>query len=231
MSRTLFVTGTDTGAGKTQVTRALIRRARELGARTCGWKPVASGCEETADGLRNADALALEAAARSGEPYELINPFAYAPPVAPHLAAAAAKRPIRVARLEAVHAELAARHELILAEGAGGWRTPLDETWTLGSWVGERGWPVILVVGMRLGCLNHALLTAESVQRAAKLEGWIANLLPEPMPLLDENIATLMKRLSVPWLGTLQTGGDTVVGNEAELDRLLLPPKPLAARA
>lgn len=228
MNRTLFVTGTDTGVGKTQVTRALIRRARELGASVCGWKPVASGCEETGEGLRNADALALEAEARSGEPYALLNPFAYAPPVAPHLAAAAAGRPIRVTHLRAVHGELASRHGLVLAEGAGGWRTPIDETWTLGSWVGDCGWPVILVVGMRLGCLNHALLTAESVQRAAPLAGWIASVLPEPMPLLEENLATLRARLPAPWLGTLGAHADAVRGNEAALDRLLHPPRPLA---
>lgn len=231
MSRTLFVTGTDTGAGKTQVAVALIRRAKELGADACGWKPVASGCDETPAGLRNADALALEAAAGTAEPYELINPYAYAPPVAPHLAAAAVARPIRVTRLVAVHAELASRHELVVAEGAGGWRTPLDDTWTLGAWVGEQGWPVILVVGLRLGCLNHAMLTAESVQRGARLAGWIANVLPGSMPLREENIATLRQRLPAPWLGTLAEGGTAVSGNDAVLDRLLHPPKPLAARA
>lgn len=231
MSRTLFVTGTDTGVGKTQVARLLIRQARALGAGTCGWKPVATGCESTADGLRNADALALEDAARSGESYALLNPFAYAPAVAPHLAAAAAGQPIRVTMLDTVHAELAKRHELVVAEGAGGWRTPLDETWTLGAWVAQHEWPVVLVVGMRLGCLNHALLTAESVMRAAKLAGWIASVLPPRMPLLDENLATLKRRLPAPWLGTVAEDGDAIEGNTAVLDRLLHPPRPLAARA
>lgn len=230
MTRTLFVTGTDTGVGKTHVVRLLIRRAQALGAKVCGWKPVASGCEQTSEGLRNTDALALEAEARTGEPYECLNPFAYVPAVAPHLAAAAVGHPIRVTKLDEVHADLARRYDLILAEGAGGWRTPLDDTWTLGSWVARHEWPVIAVVGMRLGCLNHALLTAESVMRAAPLVGWIANVLPPAMPLLEENLRTLRQRLPAPWLGTVAGHGESIEGNGALLDRLLYPPRPLAAR-
>lgn len=205
-ARTLFVAGTDTGVGKTTVACALLRQARDLGIRACGFKPVATGCERTAEGLRNADALALQAAAGTEEPYALLNPCAFEPPVAPHLAATRAGRGIRLASLDAAHRELAARYDLIVAEGAGGWRVPLDETWTLGAWVAEREWPVLLVVGMRLGCLNHALLSAETIARETRLAGWVASVLPPPMDLLEENLATLRRRLSAPCWGEVPCG-------------------------
>ena len=205
-ARTLFITGTDTGVGKTTVACALIRQARAQGLKVCGWKPVATGCAPTAAGLRNDDALALQEAAGTDEPYELINPCAFEPAVAPHLAAAQARRPIRIAALDAAHRALAARHDLIVAEGAGGWRVPLDEAWTLGAWVAEREWPVLLVVGMRLGCLNHALMSAEAIARDTRLAGWVASVLPPPMPLLAENLATLRQRLSAPSWGEIGCG-------------------------
>ena len=222
-SKTLFVTGTDTGVGKTTVACALIRQARAQGVKVCGWKPIATGCRETPDGLRNDDALALQEAAGTDEPYERLNPSAFAPAVAPHLAAAQARRPIRIAPLDAAHRALAARYELIIAEGAGGWRVPLDEAWTLGAWVAEREWPVLLVVGMRLGCLNHALMSAETIARDTRLAGWVANVLPPPMPLLDENIATLRQRLSAPCWGDIACGRkefSEIAAARAALERL-----------
>lgn len=234
-ARTLFVTGTDTGVGKTTVACALIRQARAAGIAVCGWKPVATGCDDGPDGLRNADALALQAASGTDEPYERINPVAFVPPVAPHLAAAAAQRRIRVAALDRVHAQLAPRYRLIVAEGAGGWRVPLDDSWTFGAWVGERQWPVLLVVGMRLGCINHALLTAESIARETRLVGWVANALPPQMELLEENVATLRARLSAPYWGCLRPGAtafDVPSGGSIDLDALLKedPAEPLDDR-
>ena len=205
-ARTLFVTGTDTGVGKTRAARALIRAARANGTRVCGWKPVATGCAPTAEGLRNDDALALQDAAGTHEPYELLNPCAYERAVAPHLSARLEHRAIRTADLDRAHAQLAQRYELIVAEGAGGWRVPLDEAWTFGAWVAEREWPVVLVVGLRLGCLNHALLTAEAVARDTKLAGWIGNVLPPEMELLEENITALRERLAAPCWGVLPCG-------------------------
>jgi dethiobiotin synthetase len=205
-ARTLFVTGTDTGVGKTRAARALIRAARAQGTRVCGWKPVATGCARTAGGLRNADALALQQAAGTQEPYELLNPCAYERAVAPHLAARLEQRSIRIAELDRAHAELAQRYELIVAEGAGGWRVPLDDAWTLGAWVAEREWPVVLVVGLRLGCLNHAQLTAEAVARDTQLAGWIGNVLPPEMELLEDNLVTLRERLAAPCWGVLPCG-------------------------
>ena len=205
-AKTLFVTGTDTGVGKTTVACALIRQARQRGIKVCGWKPVATGCERTSQGLRNADALALQEAAGTDEPYELLNPCALEPAVAPHLAAAHAGQAIRLAELDAAHRRLANRYELIVAEGAGGWRVPLDEAWTLGAWVAEREWPVLLVVGMRLGCLNHALMSAETIARDTRLAGWVASVLPPAMDLLDDNLATLRARLSAPDWGVIGCG-------------------------
>jgi dethiobiotin synthetase len=222
-ARTLFITGTDTGVGKTTVACALIRQARAQGVKVCGWKPVATGCTVTPDGLRNDDALALQAAAGTDEPYALINPCAYEPAVAPHLAAAEAGRPIRIAELDRAHRALAARYELIVAEGAGGWRVPLDEAWTLGAWVAEHEWPTLLVVGMRLGCLNHALMSAETIARDTRLAGWVASVLPPPMPLLEANLATLRHRLSTPsWgeIGCGQTDFADIGAAGAALERL-----------
>ena len=205
-ARTLFVTGTDTGVGKTRVACALIRAARARGVRVCGWKPVATGCARTAEGLRNDDALGLQAAAGTDEPYERLNPCAYERAVAPHLAARLEQHPIRIAALDRAHRELSGRYELIVAEGAGGWRVPLDEAWTLGAWVAEREWPVLLVVGLRLGCLNHALLSAEAVARDTRLAGWVGNALPPAMELIEENLATLRERLAAPCWGVMPEG-------------------------
>jgi dethiobiotin synthetase len=208
----LFVTGTDTGVGKTLVACALLQAWRADDLDVCGFKPVATGCARTPDGLRNDDVLALEAAARSGEPYAALNPYAFAPAIAPHLAAQAAGQRISIPHLDHAHDALAARHARIVAEGAGGWRVPLDEVWTLGEWVVEREWPVLLVVGMRLGCLNHALLTADAVSRSTRLAGWVANVLPPPMPQLDDNIAALHQRISAPCWGVLLPGAERIGG-------------------
>jgi dethiobiotin synthetase len=217
---TLFVTGTDTAAGKTRVACALIRAARARGIRVCGWKPVATGCERTRDGLRNADALALQAAAGTAEPYELLNPCAYERAVAPHLAAGLEQRPIRIATLDAAHRELSRRHELVVAEGAGGWRVPLDEAWTLGAWAAEREWPVLLVVGLRLGCLNHAMLSAEAVARDTRLAGWVGNVLPPRMDLLEDNVAALRARLSAPCWGLVPEDSEDFADARSASDAL-----------
>ena len=221
-AKTLFVTGTDTGVGKTTVACALLRLARSEGIRACGWKPVASGCERTADGLRNADALALQQAADTQEPYEKLNPYAFEPGVAPHLAAQASGHPIRIAELDRVHAEMSRDYELIVVEGAGGWLAPLNEMWTFGAWVAERQWPVLLVAGMRLGCLNHALLAVESISRRTRLAGWIANVLPPAMDRLDENIASLHERISAPCWGILRAGNPPQFDDAAAVGERLL---------
>jgi len=168
---------------------------------------VASGAEETPDGLRNEDALALRAAMGEGvtrpAAYEDINPYCFVPAIAPHLAAREAGVAIDPARLDAAHARLAERRDLVVVEGAGGWRVPLNDELELADWVVGRGWPVVLVVGLRLGCINHALLSAESISARGRLLGWIANRLPPAMEREEENMETLRARLPAPCLGVL----------------------------
>lgn len=203
---TVFVTGTDTGVGKTHVTAGLLRAARQARLDVCGYKPVASGCRRSAHGLRNDDALSLQAAAASAEPYADINPYAFAPAIAPHLAAAAAGVAIERSVLNRTYAGLADRHDWILVEGAGGWQVPLGPDWNYADWVTEQGWPVILVVGMRLGCINHALLSAEAIMRRTRLLGWIANELPPRQAELDANVTALRQRLPAPLLARVKPG-------------------------
>lgn len=213
--RTLFVTGTDTGVGKTRAACALIAAARAQGIDACGYKPVASGCEQTPEGLRNDDALALLRASGGNESYAAINPLAFAPAIAPHLAARDAGLTIETVRLEVAHAQLCARHELIVVEGAGGWQVPLNETQTFADWVAARQWPVVLVVALRLGCLNHALLSAEAIQRRSPLVGWIANILPPAQARWQDNIEALRTRINAPLWGVIGDHADAGTAQQA----------------
>ena len=209
--RTVFITGTDTGVGKTLASCALISALRASGKRVCGFKPVASGCENG----RNADALALMRAAGADEVYEAINPIALPEAIAPHLAAQRAGTPISIPRLREAHEALKSKYDWIVAEGAGGWFTPYDEVWTQAEWVAEMEWPVILVVGLRLGCLNHALLSVEAIRRRTKLAGWIANTLPPAMPACAENIESLRRRIAAPLLGVIADNADETAASAA----------------
>jgi len=203
MAKALFITGTDTEIGKTHVACALVRAARDSGLRVAVFKPVAAGCEVTPEGLRNADALDLMHAAGGTHDYDLVNPYAFQEPVAPHLAAADAGVDIDLDRIMDCYRALAKHADLVVVEGAGGWTVPLGADLAFPDLVEHARWPVLLVVGMRLGCLNHALLSAESIARRAQLLGWIANCLPPAQPRLQENIASLEARLLVPLLGTV----------------------------
>lgn len=199
-----FITGTDTDIGKTFVGCALLSALRAEGLRALGMKPVASGCRVTADGLRNDDALALMAAAALPVDYALVNPYAFEPAVAPHLAAQRAGVKIRFERIEAAFNELQRRARLVLVEGVGGWRVPLGPDGDVSDLAARLALPVILVVGLRLGCINHALLTAEAVRaRGLRLAGWVANTIDPAMPLRTENLQTLRERIDAPCLGDL----------------------------
>lgn len=198
----LFVAGTDTDAGKTYVSCALLRAATAQGLRSLGLKPVAAGCTETAEGWRNDDALALQAAASVSAPYDVINPIALPLACAPHIAAEAAGRKLVLDRLAGfVRGALNGYPaDVTLIEGAGGWRVPLNDRELLSGLPTVLNVPVILVVGLRLGCLNAALLTAEAMIRDGRtLVGWIATE-PQPMPWADENVATLQRLMPVPLL-------------------------------
>ncbi len=198
----LFVTGTDTEVGKTEVTLGLMTALRASGSTVLGMKPVASGCKETAEGLRNSDALRISSVASNEVAYELINPFAFEPAVAPHLAAAQASTKISFGVVVDAFTMLSEKSDITLVEGVGGWRVPLGPEGDLSDLAKMLGLPVILVVGLRLGCINHALLTVESIERKGlKLAGWVANGLDPGMVLSDENIATLRDSIAAPCLG------------------------------
>ena len=200
-----FVTGTDTEIGKTTIAAGLLHRARQQGLVTAGVKPVASGCERTTEGLRNGDALALLGETSLPLAYADINPIALEPAIAPHLAAREAGIELSVASLAMpVRRILALGADFTLVEGAGGWRVPLAGRESLSDLARELQLPVILVVGVRLGCINHALLSAEAILAdGLPLAGWVANLVAPATLRLDDNLATLHERLPAPCLGTV----------------------------
>ena len=202
MQRAWFVTGTDTGVGKTLVSAALLTALARSGRRVVGMKPVASGCDATPHGLRSADAEALRVAGNVAADYEAVNPYALAAPTAPHLAAAAAGVQIDLGSLRAQYARLAARADDVVVEGIGGWLVPINRTETMADVVRALDLPVILVVGMRLGCLNHALLTQRAIAASGcRLVAWVANALEGGMP--EGYGEALTDRLGAPCLGII----------------------------
>lgn len=205
MRNVFFVTGTDTGVGKTVISTGLLAAARAQGLETAAVKPVAAGCELTASGLRNDDALALQAAMTRELAYEQINPVALAEPLSPHIAAARAGRRLNVATLAGYcRGALTPTPQFGLVEGAGGWRVPISDRETLADLARELALPVILVVGLRLGCINHTLLTAESIARdGLPLAGWVGNSLESGMDAQQDNLHTLRARLPAPCLGVV----------------------------
>lgn len=221
-----FVTGTDTDIGKTAVATGLLALAARQGLSTVGLKPVAAGAEATDDGLRNSDALALQRAGTLDLDYEQVNPYCLEPAIAPHIAAAEAGINLRVARLEGFcRGVLIRKPDLCLIEGAGGWRVPLNERETLADLAIALQLPVILVVGMKLGCISHALLTAEAIARdGLTLAGWVANTpAPQAMARYGDNLATLRSRLPAPLLGEVPYLADPAPQRVAEYLSLPLP--------
>ena len=203
MSQAFFVTGTDTEIGKTTIAAGLLHAARMAGLSTAAAKPVASGCVRTVDGLRNDDALALLGESTLALRYDEVNPLAFEPAIAPHLAAREVGVLLDVAALQGpVQAILDKRADFTLVEGAGGWRVPLAGGQVLSDLAIALQLPVILVVGVRLGCINQALLTAEAILRdGLPLAGWVANLVDPQTSRLEDNLATLAERLPAPCLG------------------------------
>lgn len=203
MSRSYFIAGTDTDIGKTTIAAGLLYAARQSGLSTVAGKPVASGCIVSPEGLRNADALSLMAECSVALTYEEVNPVAFEPAIAPHLAAREAGVALTVqSLLEPMRYLLNKGSDFTLIEGAGGWRVPLADQSNLSDLAKALQLPVILVVGVRLGCINHALLTAEAVARdGLQLAGWVANIIDGKTARLEENLATLAERLPAPCLG------------------------------
>ncbi len=220
MSRGIFVTGTDTGVGKTRCACVLAHALRDRGLRVAPMKPVAAGAVAHGDGWANEDSIALAAAAGPGAPGpEAITPVLLREPMAPHIAAAREGRQILLGPLLEAHRLLASRWDFTVVEGVGGFHVPLGPALDARDLAVALGLPVVLVVGLRLGCLNHALLTAESVRGAGlRLAGWIANAVDPAMAAPDENVAALAERLPAPLLGRMPFAPDA---DAAALARLV----------
>ncbi len=204
MTRGFFITGTDTDVGKTWVTLGLLQAFASAGYRSAAMKPVACGVVETSEGLRNEDAVLLQQQASVPLRYDEVNPYLFHPPIAPHLAAQDAGLRIDLSHIKTLYDNILQRADVVVVEGAGGWLVPLNEHETSADLVEQLGLPVILVVGMRLGCLNHALLTVESIaHHGVHLAGWVANCITANMPQQARNIEALQARISAPLLGTI----------------------------
>ena len=217
-----FITGTDTGVGKTAVTLGLMQVMQARGCRVAAMKPVASGGESTAAGLRNNDALLLQQQASVALEYRQLNPYCFAPSIAPHIAAEQAGVRIDITKICNEYNKIKGVSDCVLVEGAGGWLVPLNAEETLAELAHSLQLEVILVVAMRLGCLNHALLTAESIVReGCVLSGWVANRVLPDMEALDENIQALETRLACPRLGTIPYQQD--ISAKFMADHLSLP--------
>ena len=203
-----FIAGTDTGIGKTVVSATLLAALNAGGHRAVGMKPVASGCQQTPQGLRNEDAELLIAHSAGTLDYALVNPVALPEAIAPHLAAKHSGMDIRLDPINAAFAALSTNHDFVVVEGVGGWMVPLSDTLMQADLVHALDLPVILVVGLRLGCLNHAQLSARAiVGDGCHLVGWIGNCVDPQMDCVEENLATLRMRLPAPCLGVLPHGG------------------------
>ena len=201
MNKGYFITGTDTEIGKTWVTLGLMSALQKQGQQVLGMKPVASGCEVTDEGLRNDDAMQIMRQASKPQEYSLVNPYAFDPPIAPHIAAVQTGTIIDLDRILSAYKALRAQADTIVVEGVGGWRVPLGNDQSLVDMVKCLQLPVILVVGLRLGCINHALLSAETIiADGVELVGWVANQVAPDYGDMEETLDTLTARIQAPML-------------------------------
>lgn len=224
--RAFFIAGTDTGVGKTVWSSAFVRALARSGLTAVGMKPVAAGAEAGPSGaLRNDDALALQGAANILVPYEDVNPYCFEPPVSPHLAAADAGETIDLARIDRAFERLARSAEAVVVEGAGGWLAPTGPGTTMADVAKTLGVPVILVVGLRLGCLNHAQLTARAIEASGlPFAGWVGNGIDPAFARLDDNVATLVEVLGQAPLALIAHGAspaDLDAGADRAVARLV----------
>lgn len=204
MKGAFFIAGTDTDVGKTVASKGILNALAEQGVSTIGYKPVAAGCDETPEGRRNSDALHLLEAATQNTAYEDVNPYALMLPASPHIAA----KHEAVVIEEQVLSQKLAQHkqgcDLVLVEGAGGWRVPVSDDDYLSTWVKKEQLPVVLVVGIKLGCLNHAILTAEQIRAdGVELVGWVANRVNPGTEHYADIIQMLESKMAVPKLGEI----------------------------
>jgi dethiobiotin synthetase len=200
----IFITGTDTGVGKTVVAAALVRGLVTRGLRVAVMKPVASGSERTPEGLRNEDALTLMAASNVAAPYDRINPYCFEPAISPHIAAKEAGIAVDLAHIQQNFALLTAASDITVVEGAGGWLAPIGPRASIRDLALALHLPVVMVVGVRLGCINHALLTKLAIEsHGAQLAGWIANAIDPSMERPAANLETLVNVLETPPLAVV----------------------------
>lgn len=216
----IFVTGTDTGVGKSLVSAALLHLYAEQGLRVVGMKPVAAGCKP---GELNEDVGLLRAASSVDAPLELTNPYSFQPAIAPHIAAQQSGARIDISHIVDSYAQLAGMADMVVVEGAGGFLVPLNERQTMADLASALRLPVVLVVGVRLGCLSHALLSAEAIRaRGLKLAGWVANRIDPEMDSPEQNIDALVVRLGAPLLG--QIPFLMPLGNSIPIKGFIAPP-------
>jgi dethiobiotin synthetase len=224
--RGFFVTGTDTDVGKTLVTCALLHAYAARGARVVGMKPVAAGAHQANDGLVNEDVERIRAAGNVSAPHALVNPYCFVPPIAPHIAAHEAGVEIELGRIELAYRDLAQRADVTIVEGAGGFMVPLNSHETNADLAQCLGLSVLLVVGMRLGCLSHALLTAQAIRASGlRLAGWVANHIDPRMPRGEANVAALTDRLAAPLIARIEFSravNPQLVAGLLALDRLAI---------
>lgn len=202
-----FVTGTDTDVGKTYIAAALMRHFAQQGKTVLGMKPVAAGAERVEGWLLNSDVAELVKASNVSTDLALINPYAFEPAIAPHIAAEQAGVTVSLSKIQQAFDGLQAQADVVIVEGAGGFRVPVNRQETMADLASRLNLPVIMVVGMRLGCINHALMTAGSIRAAGlNLVGWVANRMDPNMPALEENIATLKAMIKAPCIADVAWG-------------------------
>lgn len=204
MAKGFFITGTDTDSGKTWCTLGLMEKLQQQGHTVVGMKPIASGCERTPDGLRNSDALLIQQQASTLIDYNTVNPYHFLPAIAPHVAAELSGTTIKLGKILEQFIRLKQQADYVVVEGVGGWQVPLNDNESVAELACTLKLPVILVVGIRLGCINHALLSADAIRASGcVLAGWIANRIDPDMNYTDETITAISNRIDTPLIGKI----------------------------
>jgi dethiobiotin synthetase len=213
-----FITATDTDMGKTHFAAGLIAELRRRGVCVAPMKPVASGAENIDGRLKNKDALTLIQASGQEFPYEQVNPYVYEPAIAPHIASARNGQEIRLETIEQAREQLANNADMVIVEGVGGWKVPLSGQLDVETVARVLNYPVILVVGLKLGCINHALLSVDAILEGdCRLTGWVANQVDLNFAEIDETIACLIERIPARYLGKLSYQSQSKAVNTAEV--------------
>lgn len=225
MAQGYFVTGTDTGIGKTWTSLILMQYFQQKGKTVIGMKPIAAGCEMLGGQLKNEDALQLQEQSSIEIAYDLINPYAFSQPVSPHIAAKKAGQKVDIMQIQQVYLQLEALADVVVVEGVGGWMVPLNDKQDVSHLAELLNLPIIVVVGMRLGCINQARLTFEAIrQLGLRCEGWVASCVEENMQELDANIKTLEAVVGMPLLAIFPYEEKINLNNHKKISNKTLQP-------